>query len=62
MASIKKLTRTEWRVTCRGLPQHNTTFKSTSAAKRYANGLEAQDMTAKVSKVQTAGWRCEYAW
>jgi hypothetical protein len=36
MATIKKLTRTQWRVTCRGLPQHNTTFKSTSAAKRYA--------------------------
>ena len=56
MASIKKRTRTEWRVTGRGLPQHNTTFKSTSAAKRYANGLKAQGMTAQVSKVQTACW------
>jgi hypothetical protein len=55
MATIKKLTRTAWRVTCRGLPQHNTTFKSTSAAKHYATALEAQGMTIQVTKVQTIG-------
>lgn len=56
MATIKKLTRTEWRVICRGLPQHNTTFKSTSAAKRYATALDAQGMTTQVTKAQTIGW------
>ena len=56
MASIKKRTRTEWRVTCRSLPQHNTTFKSASAANRYADGLEAQGMTVQVTMVQTVGW------
>ena len=56
MASIKKLTRTEWRVTCRGLPQHNTTFKSTSAANRYATALVAQGLTAQVTKAETACW------
>ena len=55
MASIKKFTRTEWRVTCRGLPQHNTTFKSTSAARQYAASLEAKGQTAQVPVGLCAG-------
>ena len=56
MASIKKLTRTEWRVTCRGVPQHNTTLKSTSAAKQYAASPDAMGLTAQVTKAQTTCW------
>ncbi len=56
MASITKRTRTEWRVTCRGLPQHNTLFKSTSAARQYAAALEAKGLTVQVTKSEVSCW------